>query len=119
MMSVRLRIILLVLLISILFILIRQVKKRRLDLKYTLAWLVLVAVLFVLVIFPRLLDFITQTLGIASPMNMLFFCGFCFSLLIIYTLTTAVSELVNHVKNLTQKIGLLEKELEELKEGKK
>lgn len=108
MMGLRLRMVILVVLILILVMMIMQVKKKKLDLKYTLAWFALVIVLIILVCFPVLLDIISASLGIYEPMNMIFFCGFCFSLVIIYTLTVAVSKMADNIRSLTQRIALLE-----------
>lgn len=112
-MSTRLQIILLVVLLIALIFLIVQIKHRKLDLKYSLSWLMLVVVLIILCCFPRLLVVLTGFLGITTPINMIFFCGFCFALIIIYTLTIAISKMADHIRCLAQKIALLEKELEE------
>lgn len=109
-MSLKLQIILLVVLLIVMFLLIRQVKRKKLDLKYTLSWLLLVIVLIILTCFPKLLTILAEFLGITSPINMIFFCGFCFSLVIIYTLTIAISKMADNIRCLAQKIALLEKE---------
>ncbi|MEY8390592.1 DUF2304 domain-containing protein [Lachnospiraceae bacterium] len=108
-MSLRLQAILLILLICILIGLITQVKRKKLDLKYTLSWFALIIALIILTCFPKLLIIIADFLGITTPINMIFFCGFCFSLVIIYTLTAAISKMADNIRSLTQKIALLEK----------
>ena len=50
-------------------------------------------------------------MGIASPVNMIFFLGFCFSLFIMFTITVALSITASSTKRLNQKIGLLEKRI--------
>ena len=107
-MSLRLQIILLILFISIFLFLINQVKKKAVALKYTLAWLLLDVALIVLTLFPNLLQIISSTLGITSPMNMIFFCGFVLELIIIYTLTVALSRNSDRIRILAQKIALNE-----------
>ena len=47
---------------------------------------------------------------------MIFFLGFCFSLLIIFSLTVALSRLSNSVRTLDQIVALNEKKLEELEQ---
>lgn len=108
-MSVRLQIILLVVFAAILIWMVMQIRKRKLDLKYSLSWFVLIVVLIVLTCFPQLLVILSEFLGITAPINMIFFCGFCFSLVIIYTLTVAISKMADNIRSLTQKIALLEK----------
>lgn len=107
-MSLRLQIILLILFVSIFLFLINQVKKKAVALKYTLAWLLLDVALIVLTCFPNLLQIISSTLGITSPMNMIFFCGFVLALIIIYTLTVALSRNSDRIRSLAQRIALNE-----------
>lgn len=116
-MSVRLQIILLILLVLVFLLLVNQVRKKAVELKYTLSWLVLDFVLIVLTCFPKLLLIMSESLGITSPINMIFFCGFVVSLIIIYTLTVALSRNAERIRNLTQSVAL--NEYRTKKEGEK
>ena len=49
---------------------------------------------------------------------MLFLFGFVFSLIVIYTLTAAVSKMSGEIKRLAQKVALLSEKNEELRNGK-
>jgi len=60
--------------------------------------------------FPELISWLSTQLGIASPMNMLFFFGFCFSLIIIFALTMAMSSMSNRMKQLAQEVAIRERE---------
>ena len=113
MIDLKLQIIILVGLLAVLTIMIIHIKKKKLDFKFCLPWLLLILVCIVLTCFPKLLDMVAGLIGIATPVNMLFLCGFGISLLIIYVLTVAVSKLTANVCILTQKVALLEKELKE------
>lgn len=112
-MSIRLQIILLILFVSVFLFLIHQVKKKAVALKYTLAWLLLDIVLIVLACFPNLLQVIASALGITSPMNMLFFCGFVLALIIIYTLTVSLSRNSDRIRSLAQTVALNEYRVKE------
>ena len=57
-----------------------------------------------------MLDSVSEIVGIAVPINMVFFLGFCFLLLIVFELTQVISKMSEHIKYLAQKIALLEKE---------
>ena len=107
-MSFRLQIILLVLFVSIFLFLINQVKKKAVALKYTLAWLLLDVALIVLTCFPNLLQIVSGAVGITTPINMIFFCGFVLALIIIYTLTVALSRNSDRIRSLAQSIALNE-----------
>ena len=112
-MSLRLQIILLVLLALGMMVVVNMVRKRVLELKYVLVWMFSDIVLVFLVLFPGLIKAITRLLGIQSSMNMIFFLGFLLSLVIIFTLTVALSKVTSSVRRMSQTIALLEKELKE------
>lgn len=112
-MSLRLQIILLVLLAIGMMVVVNMVRKRVLELKYVLVWMFSDIVLVFLVLFPGLIKAITRLLGIKSSMNMIFFLGFLLSLIIIFTLTVALSKVTSSVRRMSQTIALLEKELED------
>lgn len=111
-MSIRLQFLLVILSLIVLEELFRRIQKRRLLLQYSLSWLSLLVALIVVAVFPSLLTTWSNILGIVSPINMVFFLGFCFSLLIIFGLTMAVSKMSEQIKELTQKIALMEKKYE-------
>ena len=114
-MTAKLQIIILIALVCIFAFMIIHIKRKRLEFKFCLPWLLFLLVCIIMTCFPGLLDWFSELVGIATPINMLFLCGFGVSLLIIYVLTMAVSKLTANVSLLTQKIALLEKELEEKK----
>ncbi len=93
--------------------LIHLVRKKKLELRYALLWIVLDAAILVLGCFPILITKLAVFFGVQTPINMLFFIGFCFSLVIIFSLSAALSRNSEKIKRLTQEIGLLEKRLRE------
>lgn len=95
-----------------------MVRKNKLDLRYGLVWIILGVCVAILDFWPQLLKALTNLMGIELPINMLFFLGFCFSLIIIFGLTKTVSELSHKVKRLTQEIALLEKKMKENQENR-
>lgn len=84
-----------------------MVRKKSLELRYALIWILVGIGILLLDIFPGILTFFANLIGVASPMNMLFFAGFCFALLIIFSLTITVSKMSVQVKQLTQEMALL------------
>ena len=85
--------------------------KKSLDLRYALIWLALIAMILVIVIVPGLLGVITHFLGIYDAMNMVFFMGFVFLIVVTFFLTAALSRNSNRIKALTQQVALLEKQV--------
>lgn len=119
MMTFKIQITIAIGLVIALIMIINMIRKKSLELKYALSWIFLVAALIMIDFLPHLLDDISKFLGIASPVNMIFFLGFCFSLIIIFTLTVALSRLSERVRKLSQIVALNEKEMKDYKEMKK
>ena len=85
------------------------IKKDKLSIRYSLSWYILSVILLIAVWFPNLLVVLANLLGIYSPMNLVFFVGFCLSLWILFTLTRIVSIQSSKIKSLAQQIALSEK----------
>ena len=111
-MTLRLQIIVGVLIVLSILVIANMVCRRKLELKYALVWFLVGGVVLIFDIFPQLLGTVTRWMGIDLAVNMLFFLGFVFSLLIIFTLTVAVSKLSEKVKRLTQEVALLEEKMQ-------
>lgn len=114
MMTVRLQVVIAAAILVVLAVLVNMIRRKSLELKYALPWMLVMAALFVFACAPQLLNVVSEFLGIYAPVNMIFFLGFCFSLLIIFSLTVALSRLSNSVRTLDQIVALNEKKLEEL-----
>ena len=116
MMTVRLQVVIAAAILVVLAVLVNMIRRKSLELKYALPWMLVMAALFVFACAPQLLNVVSEFLGIYAPVNMIFFLGFCFSLLIIFSLTVALSRLSNNVRTLDQIVALNEKKLEELEQ---
>ncbi len=108
MMSMKLRVVLALILLIGLGFLISLIKKRKLDLKYSIVWLLLPIVIFIIIIIPGLLEWMAAALGIYDVMNMVFFLGFIFVIAVIFSLTVAISKMADSIRQLTQKVALEE-----------
>ena len=113
-MSLRTQIIVAAAVIIALLVLSGMIKKKKIEVRYALIWYLLAVVILVLDIFPGLLDKATAFMGVGLAVNMLFFMGFCFALVIIFVMTLWVSRLSVKVKQLTQELALLDKKLSEI-----
>lgn len=111
MMTLKFRLIMATILLIGFVIIINMVRKKSLDLRYALIWLALIAMILVIVIVPGLLGVITHFLGIYDAMNMVFFMGFVFLIVVTFFLTAALSRNSNRIKALTQQVALLEKQV--------
>lgn len=111
MMTLKFRLIMAAILLIGFVIIINMVRKKSLDLRYAIIWLALIAMILVIVIVPGLLGVITHFLGIYDAMNMVFFMGFVFLIVVTFFLTAALSRNSNRIKALTQQVALLEKQV--------
>lgn len=110
MMSMKLRIIIDVCILLMLVAVVVQTKKRKLELKYAITWILVPIVLAIIVAIPGALEWIASGMGIYNVVNMVFFLGFIFSLIVIYTLTVALSRHSDRIRSLTQMMALDEYE---------
>ena len=117
-MTLRLQWIIGILIVLFIFYLYNMVRKKKMDLRYAMIWILMASVVLVFDLFPQLAENISYLLGIDLVVNMMFFLGFLFALLIIFILSLSLSRLSDKVKCLSQEIALLKKEIAETKEEK-
>lgn len=91
-------------------------RRRRLIERYALLWLLSSIVLLVLASWTRLLEIISDTLGIVYPPNALFLIAFAFVLLLLLHFSIAISRLSSETKVLAQDLARLDREVRELGE---
>ena len=84
-------------------------RKKRLNLKYTLLWLFSGVFMLILAICPQIVSAFSRLVGIQLPVNAVFAVAFFCVLMILMSLTVIVSRLNEQVKQLTQHFALLEK----------
>jgi len=94
-------------------ILFQLLKKKRLNLRYTILWIFAGFLMLLVSLFPQILFAITDFIGIEVPSNALFALILFFIIIIMMTLTSIVSKQNEQLKRLTQTIALLEKRLRE------
>ena len=107
-----------VVIVMYLAFIIHLLKKRKLELKYTLLWLIASFVLLIITVFPSTMYWISNIIGIHTPINSAFILGCMFIILILITITSIVSSLNKNLRMLTQEVALLEKRVRELEKNK-
>ncbi len=119
MMTLKIQIIIGVALVIALTVIINMIRKRQLELKYSLSWIIAIVFVLILDCFPILLNKLSSFLGIWSPVNMIFFLGFCFSMIIIFILTVTVSRMSERIKKMAQQVAVQEDVIKKLSEKDK
>ncbi len=113
-MELKLQILLLFCCLITLIVIINMIKKEKIDLKYSLMWILICISIGTLSLFSNSITFIAHVMGVATPVNALFFLGLISVLFILFTLTIAESRKSKRIKELTQRLAILENKLESL-----
>lgn len=93
-------------------------KKRALELKYTLLWLLAGVIMGLAVLFPGILFRFTKFLGIVGTMNGLYILCIGFIVCILMALTSIVSKQTMKIRSMIQEIAMLEKRVRDLEKDK-
>ena len=91
-------------------------KKGLMTVKYSLLWLGLSLALLIFAVCPYVVYVMRDILGVEMPVNLVFMLMFCFVLLVLLSLSIAISQLAEKSKRLTQANAILEKRVRELEE---
>jgi hypothetical protein len=114
-MSLTLRIVMIVFSLLFLLVVFRLVAKGRLQIKYSLMWMVLTLVLIICSIFPQIIFFFARILGFNTASNFVFVVGMFMMMAIMLSLSMIVSWQSQYIRSLVQTVALLRKDLEEKK----
>ncbi len=86
---------------------VNAVRARRLREEYSFLWLLIAGTLLAITLWQAPLEALTQLLGGVLPVNILFFTGLIFLVVVSLFYSIRISELNNQVKALTQEQALL------------
>ncbi|KQX51921.1 DUF2304 domain-containing protein [Paenibacillus sp. Root444D2] len=116
MISIKLQIFLVIIVILGLLMLINMIVKYKLELKYSLLWMLFSITTIILALFPGISLIISDWLGIEKPVNAIFLLGILLIMVILFSLTLTISNTQNKIKQLTQEVGINKLEKVQLKE---
>jgi hypothetical protein len=102
-------------LVGLIFLL-NQIVKYKLELKYSLLWLFLSLATIILAVIPKLSFNMAHWFGIETPVNVLFLFGILVSLMIVFSLTVALSQHMVRIRHLSQELGIYKNELAKLQD---
>lgn len=93
-------------------VILKCIRKQTISIRYSLVWFLMSLSLLIVGIFPRLMEFVSETFGFLTISN--FIVGIMITLLMIVTLalTKIVTAQKNQIKVLTQEVSMLKKEQE-------
>ena len=96
--------------LTLIFVLI-VAKKTRMNIHYTIIWIIWAAVIIILSIFPTIIDWIAKVLSIATPVNAIFLIFIFLLYIISFYLFVRVSQQNDKIKTLTYEIAELKKQI--------
>lgn len=97
-----------------LFIVLYMMKTSRFSVKYALIWIIGGVLMLLFAVFPQWVFDVSALVGISDPVNAVFFLFACFTIVMLLSLTSIVTELAGKNLRLIQSQSLLEKRVREL-----
>ena len=94
--------------VVLLVLILELVRRRKLREEYSWLWLLTALVILLLSLRYDLLVAMTRLIGAVVPVSTLFFCGLIFLIAISISYSVRISTLSLQVKNLAQKLAILE-----------
>lgn len=88
----------------------KRIRQSKLQIEYSIFWIVFAGILLVFSIFPFLVVMMTRLIGIELPVNFIFLFFILILILKAFFQTIETSALENKLKNLTQRLAIEEKE---------
>jgi hypothetical protein len=96
---------------ALLLVVLELVRRRRLQERYALLWLVSAVVLLILASWRGALSAAASLIGIAYPPNALFFLAFAAILIVLLHFSMVISRLSDQTKVLAQRVAMLDQRL--------
>lgn len=109
-MSIGLRVILISISIMTMVYMLRKIKQSKLQIEYSIFWIFFSFILIVISIFPQIVYWMTNLIGIQSPVNLVFLVIIFILIMKNFMMTLEISENQNKIRELTQYIALEKKE---------
>ena len=107
-MSIALRVLLIIVSVMNTLNILRRIRKSKLQIDYSIFWLVFSMILIVIAVFPQIVIKLAQIIGFQSPANMVFLLVIFALMFKLFQSTLEISQLQYKIEELTQKIALEE-----------
>jgi len=115
-MSTSLRIFALVLIAIYFVVIFGLLKKKKFALKYSLLWFLAGILMLIVVVWPNVLFWGAELLGIEVASNGLFAMCILLIIMIMISITSVISDFANRMKSMIQNMALMEKRIRILEE---
>lgn len=106
----------LILTLCLVFMVLVQVRNQKMKEKYAALWLIVSAIIVVLTVFPKLLDWLADLVGIETPVNLLFLLAIIMLIGVTLHLTQALSRLTEDTRILAEAAAIKDLEVRQLQD---
>lgn len=118
-MSTTLRIVLLITTIIYLIIIVKSIKSRKLQLSFSIFWILMSLGMLFAAIFPTTISWFADFLGFEITSNMVFFIGFFIGAYLLFTLTIRLSKENDRNRKLIQEVSMLKQKVEKIENSER
>jgi len=105
--------------LALFVIILRLVRKDRLRVNYSVWWIAVSSVIALLGVFPQIINVVGRYTGIAYPPVLALVLGLCLVLLKILTMDLERTRHERQIRELTQRLAVLEAESEDQEPGRR
>ncbi len=98
-----------------LIIILRDVRKGNISIKYSLIWLLMAIILLLVGVFPSFMEFVAESFGFTTISNLVIGIILTLLLLITLVLTHIVTKQKNQIRELTQEVALIKEKIKNKK----
>ncbi len=106
----------LILTLCLVIMVLAQVRNQKMKEKYAALWLIVSAIIVVLTVFPKLLDWLADLVGIETPVNLLFLLAIIMLIAVTLHLTQALSRLTEDTRILAEAAAIKDLEVRQLQD---
>lgn len=115
-MQVSLNLVLIIMTLIYIFLILKSIRKKKLQISFSLFWLITGILLIIALLIPNLVENISRALGFEVPANMVFCLTIFVSFYLIFNLTIAISKENKKNTVLVQEVSMLKRRIEKLEE---
>ena len=105
-MSVGLRVILILFSVLTMLFIVKRIRQSKLQIEYALFWIGFSIFLIIISVFPQIVYWFTDLIGIQSPVNFVFLVIIFILIMKNFMMTIELSQLENKIKELLQELAL-------------
>ena len=115
-MSTTLKIALVIITLIYMFLILRSIRMKRINVSFSIFWLITGVALIIFALVPEMIEWVADKLGFAAPSNMIFCITIFMSFYLIFNLTILISKESKKCTLLVQEVSILKEKVKKLEE---